>query len=124
MKNMGITAKLMVGFGLIALLLLGTLIIGIQALRDMQHKLLEVQRVYQLSHQASKVQASIYSINDRVKHMGHLENTEEKQALLQLNAKDRDTYLTALKNLEAGTVLPEGKNWLKITRGQPYPAVP
>ena len=117
MKNMGITAKLMVGFGLIALLLLGTLIIGIQALRDMQHKLQEVQRVYQLSHQASKVQASIYSINDRVKHMGHLENTEEKQALLQLNAKDRDTYLTALKNLEAGTVLPEGKKLVEDYKG-------
>ncbi|QOX78054.1 methyl-accepting chemotaxis protein [Trichlorobacter lovleyi] len=117
MKNLGITAKLMVGFGLIALLLLGTLIIGIQALRDMQHKLVEVQRVYQLSHQASKVQASIYSINDRVKHMGHLENTEEKQALLQLNAKDRDIYLEALKKLEAGTLLAEGKKLVEDYKG-------
>ena len=117
MKNLGITAKLMVGFGLIALLLLGTLIIGIQALRDMQHKLGEVQRVYQLSHQASKVQASIYSINDRVKHMGHLENTEEKQALLQLNAKDRDIYLDALKKLEAGTLLAEGKKLVEDYKG-------
>lgn len=117
MKNLGITAKLMVGFGLIALLLLGTLAIGIQGLRDMQHKLREVQRVYQLSHQASKVQASIYSINDRVKHLGHLENTEEKQALLQLNAKDRDTYLNALKLLEAGTLLPEGKKLVEDYKG-------
>ena len=117
MKNLGITAKLMVGFGLIALLLLGTLVIGIQALRDMQHKLGEVQRVYQLSHQASKVQASIYSINDRVKHMGHLENTEEKQALLQLNAKDRDIYLDALKKLEAGTLLAEGKKLVEDYKG-------
>ena len=117
MKNMGITAKLMVGFGLIALLLLGTLTIGIQALRNMQHKLGEVQRVYQLSHQASKVQASIYSINDRVKHMGHLENTEEKQALLQLNAKDRDIYLDALKKLEAGTLLAEGKKLVEDYKG-------
>lgn len=117
MKNLGITAKLMVGFGLIALLLLGSLAIGIQGLRDMQHKLLEVQRVYQLSHQASKVQASIYSINDRVKHLGHLENTEEKQALLQLNANDRETYLNALQLLEAGTILPEGKKLVEDYKG-------
>ncbi len=117
MKNLGITAKLMIGFGLIALLLLGTLIIGVQAIHDMQKKLSEVQRVYQLSHQASIIQASIYSINDRVKLMGHMESTEDKKALLQLNAQERETYLNALKQLESGTVLPEGKKLVEDYKG-------
>ena len=109
MRNLGITAKLMIGFGLIALLLVVTLAIGVQALRGTQHRLAEVQRVYQLSHQASKVQACIYSINGRVKHLGHVESQEEKQALLAKNAKDREEYMAAFKLLEAGTVFPEGK---------------
>ncbi len=109
MKNVSITTKLLAGFGLIALLMVGTLAIGIQALLSMQRQFDDAQRVYRLGQHASTVQASIYSINDRVKHMGHLSDPAEKQALLQLNAKDRETYLSALKQLEEGTKRPEGK---------------
>ncbi len=109
MKNVSITTKLLAGFGLIALLMVGTLAIGIQALLGMQRQFDDAQRVYRLGQHASTVQASIYSINDRVKHIGHLSDPAEKQALLQLNAKDRETYLSALKQLEEGTTRPEGK---------------
>ena len=109
MKNLKIGGKLFVGFGVMALLLVLSIVLGLKSLSDNDMHLVEVENSHKLAENATNIMTNITRITDATKSLILVEGVDNKKQVLAEIDGYRKIYKENMGELIKNSKTPEGK---------------
>ncbi|QEM67547.1 methyl-accepting chemotaxis protein [Geobacter sp. FeAm09] len=109
MKDLKIGTKMLLGFGIVAVIMICTITSGIMLLNRIGRQFDEAQAFNTVSGYSQQVQTSIFDINDLVKQVAMNSDEADKKAILAKIAQRRKVYVDNLEKVSKTAVSPEAK---------------
>jgi methyl-accepting chemotaxis protein len=109
MKDLKIGTKMLLGFGIVAVIMICTVTSGIMLLNKIGRQFDEVQAYNAISGHTQQVQIAVFDINDMVKQVAMNSDEADKKAIMVKIAERRKTYLDNLELVSKTSVAPEAK---------------